>query len=68
MLARSAGWQPAVSLTGSRPGVRSGWRQRISNPRYSGHTVCATLVAAQAAPGLSAVKMRCARLLAAAVK
>ena len=49
MLSRSAGWQPAVSPTGSRPGVRSGWRLRITNPRYSRQTVCATLVAALAA-------------------
>ncbi len=40
--ARSAGWQPAVSPTGSRQRVPSCERLRIANPRYSRLPVCAT--------------------------
>jgi len=38
---RSAGWQPAVSPTGSRLGCGKSGQLRIANPRYSRLTVCA---------------------------
>jgi len=38
----SAGWQPAVSPTGSRRNCGISGRLRIANPRYSRLTVCAT--------------------------
>src|SRR6185436_458365 len=39
---RSAGWQPAVSPTGSRKPGRPVEQLRITNPRYSRLSVCAT--------------------------
>jgi uncharacterized membrane protein YhaH (DUF805 family) len=39
----SAGWQPAVSPTGSRLAEGTSQPQRITNPRYSRLPVCATV-------------------------
>jgi hypothetical protein len=47
---RSAGWQPAVSPTGSRLGAGFSRPLRIANPRYGRLPVCATAHGPEARP------------------
>lgn len=49
---RSAGWQPAVSPTGSRLGAGFSRPLRIANPRYGRLPVCATAHKPEARPML----------------
>ena len=48
---RSAGWQPAVSPTGSRQGCETKHAPQIANLRYRGLTVCATPNRSPLSPG-----------------